>query len=265
MRCEMRIGKGKLLLAGLAVLVGFAASTQADEERRHEEERAAPNTHQGTARTTVSPGSHAGAPNASNREGTGAHAVPGTGGRAQGTAHEGARIERPTGRAETRPGAIDHEARRREGGEMRHDARWQRHEFHEHDVRRFGRDELVLWRGGQWRNSCYAGRCGWWWFVDGLWYFYERPIYPYPLEVSVVTYVEPVEVAPVVAVPAAPIVQQPPAPSFAPQQQQSVWYFCASANAYYPYVPSCPTGWQTVPAVPAANGPGPAAAAPPMQ
>ncbi len=28
------------------------------------------------------------------------------------------------------------------------------------------------------------------------------------------------------------------------------WYYCASANAYYPYVPSCPTGWQAVPATP---------------
>jgi hypothetical protein len=24
------------------------------------------------------------------------------------------------------------------------------------------------------------------------------------------------------------------------------WYYCASANAYYPYVAECPEGWQTV-------------------
>jgi hypothetical protein len=24
------------------------------------------------------------------------------------------------------------------------------------------------------------GRYGWWWDVDGAWYFYEEPIYPYP-------------------------------------------------------------------------------------
>ena len=32
-----------------------------------------------------------------------------------------------------------------------------------------------------------------------------------------------------------------PAPSV-PQY----WYYCASANAYYPYVAQCPEGWQTV-------------------
>jgi hypothetical protein len=26
----------------------------------------------------------------------------------------------------------------------------------------------------------------------------------------------------------------------------SYWYFCASANAYYPYVSDCPEGWQPV-------------------
>jgi hypothetical protein len=26
----------------------------------------------------------------------------------------------------------------------------------------------------------------------------------------------------------------------------SYWYFCASANAYYPYVGECPEGWQPV-------------------
>lgn len=32
--------------------------------------------------------------------------------------------------------------------------------------------------------------------------------------------------------------------------QAQSWYWCASANAYYPYVTSCPTGWQAVPATP---------------
>jgi hypothetical protein len=30
----------------------------------------------------------------------------------------------------------------------------------------------------------------------------------------------------------------------------SYWYFCPAANGYYPYVSSCPSGWQTVPATP---------------
>src|SRR6267143_871780 len=43
----------------------------------------------------------------------------------------------------------------------------------------------------------------------------------------------------------------PPAyyPLVAPPQQ-SYWYFCPSANAYYPYVQQCPEGWQAVAPVP---------------
>lgn len=39
------------------------------------------------------------------------------------------------------------------------------------------------------------------------------------------------------------------APVMASPSPQS-WYFCAAANAYYPYVSSCPSGWQAVPATP---------------
>ena len=39
------------------------------------------------------------------------------------------------------------------------------------------------------------------------------------------------------------------APNVAPQPVQ-YWYFCAAANAYYPYAPSCPSGWQAVPTTP---------------
>ena len=56
----------------------------------------------------------------------------------------------------------------------------------------------------------------------------------------------------------------PPAyvPAAAPAPVQH-WYFCAGANAYYPYVSVCPGGWQVVPAIPpdvqpsAANQPPP--------
>jgi hypothetical protein len=48
-----------------------------------------------------------------------------------------------------------------------------------------------------------------------------------------------------------------PAPPYAPGYAPSVapssvpyWYFCAAANAYYPYVSSCPSGWQAVLATP---------------
>jgi hypothetical protein len=44
-----------------------------------------------------------------------------------------------------------------------------------------------------------------------------------------------------------------PAPVYAPPVTASsaaYWYFCAGANAYYPYVATCPGGWQAVPATP---------------
>ena len=104
------------------------------------------------------------------------------------------------------------------------------------DIHSFDRYDAVRWRSGAWRHGHHDGRMGWWWVVGGIWYFHQRPIYPYPNPYRPpVVFVEPN--APVAAaVPAAP----------APQ----VWYYCDAAAAYYPYVPSCPTGWKTVPAVP---------------
>lgn len=42
----------------------------------------------------------------------------------------------------------------------------------------------------------------------------------------------------------------PPPPAAPAGASAGVWYFCPSANAYYPYVSQCPGGWQTVPASP---------------
>ena len=37
------------------------------------------------------------------------------------------------------------------------------------------------------------------------------------------------------------------APSPAPQQQQTYyWYYCPASRAYYPYVRECAGGWQQV-------------------
>ncbi|MEQ1525234.1 MAG: hypothetical protein ABL902_00700 [Gallionella sp.] len=44
-----------------------------------------------------------------------------------------------------------------------------------------------------------------------------------------------------------------PEPVYAPKVAAApVWYFCPATNTYYPYVNSCPGGWQTVPATPPA-------------
>lgn len=126
-----------------------------------------------------------------------------------------------------------------------------RQAFHERDVHRFNEVEFGRWRGGQWRNSCFSGRCGWWWFAGGEWYFYDRPEYPYPSIVSEYAYIEP---APVYAAP--PPVYAPPPPVYVaprpmpPPAQPQVYYYCDNPAGYYPYVPSCPTQFRPVPAPP---------------
>ena len=105
---------------------------------------------------------------------------------------------------------------------------WFRHD-HPRDFRRH--DERV-WVGGSWYHGDYRGRVGWYWIVGDSYYYYPRPIYPYPNP-----YIPPtVVVAPPVRL------EGPP--------QSSVWYFCESADAYYPYVSECVGEWRVVPAVP---------------
>jgi len=54
--------------------------------------------------------------------------------------------------------------------------------------------------------------------------------------------------APIMAPSAPTYIEQYPGQS-APDPT-SYWYFCASSNAYYPYVRDCPEGWQPVPPQP---------------
>jgi len=90
----------------------------------------------------------------------------------------------------------------------------ERHAFHERDVHRFGRLELAHWRAGRWNHQCYAGRCGWWWFADGQWFFYDRPVYPYPPYVAGRSLIAPLPVLPVVPARAyAPVPVPVPAPN----------------------------------------------------
>jgi len=93
------------------------------------------------------------------------------------------------------------------------------------------------WRGGRWVQSWHGGRYGWWWLVGASWLLYPGPVYPYPSPDAEPVYVINDTPAAVQAVPAAP----------APAQ---VWYYCRQPQGYYPYVPACPSGWQTVPAQP---------------
>ena len=113
------------------------------------------------------------------------------------------------------------------------------YEFHGRTFTSLNPDERSHWQSGAWRHELHNGVFGWWWFLDDDWFFYPDAIYPYP------TYI-----APLLTVQETP--EPPPA--------QAWWYHCANPQGYYPYVPACPTGWQTVPAAPAdapANAPPP--------
>ncbi len=99
------------------------------------------------------------------------------------------------------------------------------------------------WRSGHWVNGWHGGHAGWWWVLGSTWLLYNSVVYPYPSQEIAPVYVinEPVQ-----AIPVAPV---PPPPATITANQ--VWYHCRSPQGYYPYIPTCPSGWQTVPAVPA--------------
>ena len=116
-----------------------------------------------------------------------------------------------------------HEEPHREG---RAPERFERREGPRRDDAWRVRDDahLARWRGGHWFHGDHLGRPGWWWIVGDEWFFYPAVVYPYPDP-----YVPPTAVA--------------QAPAQAPAQ---AWYYCPSQNAYYPYVTTCPDGWQPV-------------------
>lgn len=118
------------------------------------------------------------------------------------------------------------------------------HVFGHRDFAHFDARERRLWQAGRWHQTCFDGRCGWWWSASGIWHFYDRPIYPYPLAVSEVVYVEPVVVAPVtpvVVAPAAPVVVAPPPQPMAvpPSAAAQTRYYCDNPPGYYPAVQNC--------------------------
>jgi hypothetical protein len=101
------------------------------------------------------------------------------------------------------------------------------------DIARFHERDLDRWRAGHRVHGEHLGRLGWWWVVDGTWYFYPVPVYPYP---------DPY-------VPPAVVTQAPPPPPT--QSPPQYWYYCPSAKGYYPYVAERPEGWmQVVPQTP---------------
>jgi hypothetical protein len=115
-------------------------------------------------------------------------------------------------------------------------ADWHRHtgiEFRFHHP-----EDYRHWHSGYWNHGWHDGRLGWWWVAAGSWYFFTRPVYPYPSA----------DVPPVVVEPTVTYVTPPPAP--APVVASSYWYYCRPSNSYYPYVSSCSESWMQVAANP---------------
>jgi hypothetical protein len=112
------------------------------------------------------------------------------------------------------------------------------------DINHFHDVDVHTWNGGHWVHDWHGNHFGWWWVVGGAWVFFNAPVYP----------------APDPYVPPTVVVQQQ-APAVVGAAPPSYWYYCASAQNYYPYVASCPMGWEQVPATAPAEAP---AVAPPQ-
>jgi len=176
---------------------------------------------------------HAGA--AGHPGGYGGHeAGRGFGGHEAGGREAGHEMAGREGGHDLRPGdpaARGHFDEHMHNPEREHDiARLHGHDFHVRDVRYFNEHEWGRWRGGYWNHDYYDGRFGWWFAVDGIYYPYAAPIYPYPLEVAPLVYNDvpsdppPVGIAPLPALPHAA-------------------YHCANPSGFFPALSACETGW----------------------
>jgi hypothetical protein len=81
-----------------------------------------------------------------------------------------------------------------------------------------GAGRFTHWRGGHWWRGNYQGRLGTWWVVGSDWYWY-------PPETTTARI---------------------PDPDTPPGMTAGFWYWCDSAQQYYPYVGGCPEGWRQV-------------------
>jgi hypothetical protein len=112
------------------------------------------------------------------------------------------------------------------------------------------------WTTGRWVHGWHGPRYGWWWTVGNDWYYYPRPVYPYP------TYLPPpyysygpgygLGYAPGYGPGYGPEYGAPTRrPYFDPNaggpdrnpQPPQYWYFCRNPEGYYPYIQDC-DDWQ---------------------
>jgi hypothetical protein len=83
----------------------------------------------------------------------------------------------------------------------------------------FNPRERAIWGGGRWHHERRFGRLGYWWEVNGMWYYYDQPMEGPPAYVSEVEFgddaVDP-DAPPVAVVAPAVVVAPPPAVVIAP-------------------------------------------------
>jgi hypothetical protein len=63
-----------------------------------------------------------------------------------------------------------------------------RHRGIDRDPRRWTDRDRAAWHGGRAYHQCRFGRCGYWWWAGGYWYFYSYSVYGAPDQVSEVAY-----------------------------------------------------------------------------
>lgn len=95
-------------------------------------------------------------------------------------------------------------------------------------------------------HGYYGGYYGPRYYGPAYYPYYAAPVYSAPVVVQ----------QPVVVQPQPQVYieqQQPQTTGVQPRENSPYWYFCAERNAYYPYVKSCPSGWQQVSPTPQQN------------
>jgi len=88
------------------------------------------------------------------------------------------------------------------------------------EIAAFSPREREIWLGGRWHHDVRFGRLGYWWEVNGAWYFYDRPFEGPPAFVSEVEFMDdglgPGAPAAVVGAPGPAVVAPAPAVVVAP-------------------------------------------------
>src|ERR1700679_1406163 len=150
----------------------------------------------------------------------------------------------------------------RHGGAFHH-----AHSAFHHDFRHFTPIEHRNWIGGGWHHQWWHGRYGWWWGVGGAFYWYPAPVYSYPAEVSS-TYYDNEDYDDGdqggndqgggydQGGPGQGGYQGGPDQGYqgGPGERggggYGTWDHCAKPDGYSPYVKTCRSGWEAVPAQP---------------